>query len=368
MMKICVFVLGDGRAVHLQRIIPGLSERGLKIHVVSAKPGAVRGATAETFQVPPRNLANPRGWRVRWRKHLAGFMRRFDVVHVHFLHDWGFTPEIMESGCFVATPWGSDIVAPPGEGEPPAELVAARVAMLRHASAVTTWGPWFASAVGEYAGIDVERIELLPLGVDPKLFHPAARANANGGPEFHVGFFKGFREVYGATYLIEAVPLVLEDLPQTRFHLVGDGPQLDDCRALAQRLGVDAAIEWIPRQPHSRIPKLLAGWDLTVITSLRESFGAAALESAAMRVPVVATRVGGLPETVREGETGLLVPPEDPRAVADALVKLLNDHALRRRMGDAGRSLVEREYEWQGILDKWVKTYETAAGRVAAVA
>ncbi|MBU0716928.1 MAG: glycosyltransferase family 4 protein [Planctomycetes bacterium] len=364
-MRICIF--GDAQSVHLQRIVPGLIDRGVDVHVVTHKPAEISGVAVERFSVPPPSLTNLRTWHGRWLKCLREYMRRFDVVHVHFLADWGFTPEIMAEGCLVASPWGSDIVPPPGEGQPPRKLTDARVAMLRHAAMVTTWGPTFARTVAEFANIDESTIELLPLGVDLELFKPVERRFPRQSNLLRVGFYKGFREVYGASYLMRAMPAVVEVVPEVRFDMIGDGPQLAHCKMLAGLYGVEAHVNWVRRQPHRNIPNYLDGWDLTVIPSVCESFGAAALESSAMRVPVVASDVGGLPDTVEHGVTGLLVPPQAPEQLADAVITLLEDPELRQRMGAAGREMVEREYDWQAILDKWVATYGKARDRVFAV-
>ncbi|MFQ5591160.1 MAG: glycosyltransferase family 4 protein, partial [Phycisphaerae bacterium] len=331
--------------------------------VVTGKPCDVPGATVERFRVPRAGLTNLRRWERRWTRYLEGFLRCFDVVHVHFLHDWGLTPEVMQLGCLIASPWGSDIVQPPGEAVPPASLRESRVAMLRHAAGVTAWGPAFASVVARYAGIDVERIELLPLGVDLHQFNPARFGSRFAGG-YDVGFFKGFRPVYGPQCLMQAIPRVLAELPTTRFHMIGDGPLLDECRALACDNGTDRSLEWIPRLAYDDIPSHIARWDLSVMPSVCESFGGAALESSAMQVPVVAFDVGGLRETVRHGETGLLVRRGDHRALADTITSLLHDAHTRRRMGEAGRALVAREYDWQVILDRWVCVYEAARDRV----
>ena len=363
-MRICIFC--DARSVHIQRIVPGLVERGLDVHVVTHKPADISGATVERFCVPMPRMTNLHRWYGRWMQYLRDFMRRFDAVHMHFLSDWGFTPDIMDQGCFVASPWGSDIVPPPGEGQPTLELIEARLNMLRHAAMVTTWGPTFGQMVAKFAGIEVDSIEILPLGVDLELFKPReARSSRNGDP-LRVGFFKGFREVYGATYLMRAIPMVVEVVPQARFDMIGDGPQLENCKVLAGRLGIESHIRWLPRQPHRNIPDHLAGWDLTVIPSVCESFGAAALEGSAMGVPVVASDVGGLPDTVHHGVTGLLVPARAPGQLADAIITLLQDPELRHQMGLTGRRLVEEQYDWSTILDRWITTYEKACDRVAS--
>ncbi len=385
-MNVCMF--SDARSVHVRRIARGLASRGIRVHVCTHKLAEVPGATVEQFHIPQAGLTNPFRWRARWSRHLIGYMRRFDVVNVHFLADWGFTPEIISQGCFVATPWGSDITCPPGEGEPTQHLVDARRTMLRHASIVTAWGPRFASLVADFAGIEADRIVVLPLGVELDLFRPSSTRAASSGlcdvanrrdvigsteraqakacgsdtsrEDYVVGFLKGFRKVYGAVYLLRAMPEIVSALPDVRFHLVGDGPDLGLCRRLADELGVADRIRWTPRQPQEKLPQLLTGWDLSVVPSLCESFGAAALESSAMGVPVVASNVGGLPDTVLDGKTGVLVAPAQPHVLAEAVVSLLLDGPRRRTMAQTGREMVLRNYDWNTILDQWVQSYERA--------
>ena len=86
-----------------------------------------------------------------------------------------------------------------------------------------------------------------------------------------------------------------------------------------------------------------------------------------MRVPVVASDVGGLRDTVRDGKTGLRVPPKNPQALATAIVRLLRDAPLRERMGKAGREMVTHEYDWSTILDQWVRTYDAARDHSAVM-
>lgn len=360
-MKICLFA--DAGSVHIQQLAPGLAARGHDVHVVTHKPTSVPGATVERFRIPGPGLINPRRWEGRRMSYLRGFMRRFDVVNVHFLLDWGFRfglPKV-ENACLIASPWGSDIVHPPGESPPTPELTQSRIILLRNAHAVTACGPAFARMVAHYAGVDRSHIDILPFGVDVEAFRrsetiAAATLGERAGP-YRVGFFKGFREVYGPTYLIQAVPSVLARIPGVRFELVGDGAQLSRCRNLASDLGVNSSIEWIPRQPHRDLPRRIARWDVSVIPSVQEAFGVAALESSAMEVPVVASNVGGLKDTVRHGETGLLVPPRSPQALADAVVAILQNADLRRRMGIRGRKMVEAQYDWHALYDRWSNFY-----------
>lgn len=357
-MKVCI--VGDARSPHIRHLCAGLAGEGLTPHVVTHHPVDLVGATVEKYEIPPASLTNPRRWSSRRAHYLRGLLRSFDVVNVHFLHDWGFTPELIDEGCVVATAWGSDIVQPPGELPPSAELVEARLAMLRRASAVTTCGPTFARMVADFAGLDADRVSVVPFGVDTERFRPPERSERRTQGTHRVGFFKGFRPVYGPETLMRAVPIVLESLPNTHLDLVGDGDQREACQSLASALGVRSFLTWIPRQPSAGIAELLAGWDLTVIPSVAEAFGVAALESSAMGVPVVASNVGGLVDTVVDGKTGVLVPPSDPQALADGIISLLSDDALRCRMALAGRAFVEHRFRLDAVAREWVELYDFA--------
>ena len=193
----------------------------MRVHVVTHKPADLPGASVERFTVPKPSIGNLRRWRERWRRYLQSFARRFDIVHVHFLADWGFTRELLAEGCFVATPWGSDVVPPPGEGDATESLVESRVSLLRHAALVTAWGPSFARSVADFAGIDETAVELLPLGVDLNLFRPCRDSHFARHGYFQVGYCKGFREVYGAAYLVRAMPFIVEAHPTVRFLMKG---------------------------------------------------------------------------------------------------------------------------------------------------
>ena len=107
-------------------------------------------------------------------------------------------------------------------------------------------------------------------------------------------------------------------------------------------------VDFVGRIPHEEVPAFLAGLDIFCMPSRYESetFGVAAVESQAMEIPVVATTVGGVPEAVDNGVTGLLVPPNDTVKVADAIESLLEDPVKRAEMGAAGRRFVSNKYDW----------------------
>ena len=367
-MKLCIF--GDAQSVHLQQLAPRLVDAGAMVHVVTHKPASLPGATVERFKVPPPSLTNPRRWWARSRAYLRCFLRDFDVVNVHFLADWGFCradgsgldAEEVASACFVASAWGSDVVDPPGETPACAGLVETRRAMLQAASLVTTCGPRFAEIVAGYANLSDDAIVVAPFGVDLDLFAAGQSSGGSARPDV-VGFFKGFRPVYGPRCLVRAIPRVLSKMPATRFHFVVYGAQLAECKTLANDLAVGDAVQWSPRTPHDQLPFILKNWTLSIIPSIHEAFGVAALESSAMGVPVVASDVCGLRDTVQQDVTGLLVPPQDSGRLGDAVTALLTDPTRRARMATAGRAMVESHFDWRDLARHWIRVYDTARQR-----
>jgi glycosyltransferase involved in cell wall biosynthesis len=150
----------------------------------------------------------------------------------------------------------------------------------------------------------------------------------------------------GYPYLVQALPRILAAVPEARFVFVGGQNRLPDyvarIKATAERLGVAGKILWLGHR--SDVPDLLAAFDLYVGASVEESFPLAILEAMAAGLAVVATAVGGVPEGVRHGETGLLVPPAQSDALADAVIRLLTDPAMARRFGQSGRRRVLAEF------------------------
>ena len=118
-------------------------------------------------------------------------------------------------------------------------------------------------------------------------------------------------------------------------------------KSLANDLGLSQSVHFLGERPD--VPDLLSALDILVMSSYTESFPNAILEAMAMGKPVVATNVGGIPEVVEEGQTGFLVPPRDPKAIADRVLSLCRDSARRLQMGRAARARVEDNFTVQSV-------------------
>jgi glycosyltransferase involved in cell wall biosynthesis len=149
---------------------------------------------------------------------------------------------------------------------------------------------------------------------------------------------------------LDAAARIAKQAPETRFVIVGDGALRADLEKMACDLGIGESVLFLGwRQDMARI---LADLDVLVVSSDNEGTPVSAIEAMASGKPVVATRVGGLPDVITEGRTGYLVPPKDAAALADAVLKLIADAEARARMGQAGRQAAcERFAETRLIRD-----------------
>ena len=216
--------------------------------------------------------------------------------------------------------------------------------------------------VHEIEGCPWDKIAVIPNGVYPAVQSADAGAIADlrqrwGIPEdaFVVGTVARFGWKKGYEYFVQAAETVARELTNVRFVGLGDGPLRQDIDSLVDRLGVSDHIVFPGWESDVR-PKL-ALFDVYVCPSVIEGMSNALLEAMAESRPIVATAVGGNRENVRDGETGYLVPPADPAALADRILKLAHDPQLARRLGQAGRSSVLKDYTIERVVARMEDLY-----------
>ncbi|HXF74030.1 MAG TPA: glycosyltransferase, partial [Actinomycetota bacterium] len=184
-------------------------------------------------------------------------------------------------------------------------------------------------------------VEVLHHGVDP---HHLERWSNPDGVLADLGIPDGvpvvatvanFKIHKGHRHLLEAASIVRRSLPEARFVLAGVGPTEPRVREQAAALGLDGSVVFAGLRDDA--PRIAAASDLFVLPSEREGLPIALLEAMALGRAVVATRIGGIPEVVEEGRQGILVPPRDPAALAEAILALLGDPGRRARMGEEAR-------------------------------
>lgn len=228
-------------------------------------------------------------------------------------------------------------------------------------------------------GAAAARIRVIPCGVDTTLFASLPQADARrclglgAGPLLlYVG---RIAPIKGLDTLLEALRRLRQAGRPVRLLVVGgeadephDGHEAE-LRALAGRLGLDGAVTFVGAQPQERLRCWYAAADVTVLPSYYESFGMVALEAMACGRPVIASRVGGLPTTIRDGLTGLLVRDGDAAALAARIAQVLDEPALRRALGREGVRWAA-QHRWPCVAEAVCRVYADlvprAAGHLAA--
>jgi len=162
--------------------------------------------------------------------------------------------------------------------------------------------------------------------------------------------------VKGHKYLLDAFAKVVDSFPQAHLLLVGSGELEQDLKNQCDNLGLQKKIHFTGLRQDTA--ELLSASDLFVLPSLNEGMGRALVEASAMSLPVIGTRVGGVPEVISEGETGLLANPADVKSLASAMEKLLGSETLRKKMGKAGRSYVNPKFSIGSMIQSIEEDYE----------
>jgi glycosyltransferase involved in cell wall biosynthesis len=254
----------------------------------------------------------------------------------------------------VLSVWGSDIYDYPRRSPLHAQLLKLN---LRRASYICSTSQAMARETQRYIA---KPVAVTPFGVDCDEFTP--NPSSERQRELVIGTVKTLDQPYGVEYLIRAFATVVQRYHEGEVKLViaGEGPLRGSLENLAQSLGLADRVQFLGRIPQGMVPAILRTFDIFAALSLRESFGVAVLEASACAIPVVTSNVDGLPEVVKDGVTGFLVPPADACAAAQALLRLLADRALREQMGAAGRSFVLERYEWRRTAKIMDDLYEAA--------
>ncbi len=207
-----------------------------------------------------------------------------------------------------------------------------------------------------------ERVRVVHNALDPDLFGAQPPPPRPPGHPPVLGSIGRLRPQKGFQHLLDAFRLVLANHPAATLEIVGDGPLLGDLELRCRELEIADSVRFLGAVPHSRIPERIDGWDLFVLSSVWEGFGMVLIEAMARARAVVATRVEGVLEVVDDGVTGLLVPPEDPAALARAVTGLLHDPEGREWMGLAGRERALRLFSMERFVEQTIAVYDELLG------
>jgi glycosyltransferase involved in cell wall biosynthesis len=210
-------------------------------------------------------------------------------------------------------------------------------------------------------GVDEAKVFSIPTGVEERFFcTPSGSEATRSGlglstKDFVVGTVGFIRYEKGLNYFVEAAELVLQQYPDLKFLIVGDGPEERNLKRSITERGLSHSI--VLTGFRKDVPEILMMMDIFVLSSREEGLPQTLSQALAMQRPVVATDVGSVSELVRHGCTGLLVPPRDAKALAEGICILRRDRAFRETLGRAGRELIAESYGKESMLDQTENLY-----------
>ncbi len=338
--------------VHTRRDDPGLPARvrvgvGVEVRHVDAGPPA----PVPKDDLPPHMDAFAEALAEDWSR------RRPDVVHSHFWMSG-------RAALAAAEPLGVPVVHTfhalgvvkrrhqgAADTSPPERIAVEQDIMGRAARVVATCTDEVFELVRQ--GADRRRLSVVPCGVDAGRFRPRGPAEATIRPRIvclgRLVERKGVADVVRALAEVPGAELVVAGGPPA--HALHADPSARDLWRLAERLGVSGRVTLRGGLGRDEVPPLLRSADVVVCAPWYEPFGIVPLEAMACGVPVVASAVGGMIDTVVDGVTGVHVPPRDPARLAAALRELLTDAPRRRRLGAAGAVRARERYTWDRVAD-----------------
>ena len=347
-----VVYLADAPYIHTERWVRHFARLGWETHVISFRSAQIEGATVH--HIDGLETIGKARYVVHARRVRALVQElRPDLLHALHLTSYGFLAGLSGFQPSIVSVWGTDVLEAPHLT--PFHRWITKQALAR-AGAITATGLRLAEATLPFVP-EGKGVSVIPYGIDLEQFRPARNKEQTANGEQQTASGKKRNVVVGAVsrlspekgfeHLLRAVALLRDQGVHLEVVLVGDGPSRAELERLTDELSLRERVTFAGEIAHEDVPAMLRRFDVFAMPSTWEGFGVSALEASAMAVPVVASRIHGIPDVVVDGETGMLVPPADPEALAEAIARLAGDTALRERKGRAGRAYVEREYRWQ---------------------
>ena len=355
-MKICF--LAPANSAHTKKWCKYFTGKNHEVHVISFVDADIEDAAV--YYVSTGAQAD--GGDLNKLRYLskAGEVKRIvseinpDIINVHYATSYGTVAALAGLKNYVLSVWGSDIYDFPNRSILHKALLKFS---LRRAKYLFSTSHAMADEAAKYTD---KSFEITPFGVDIDLFSPANR-HRNDDERFIIGTVKSLSCVYGIDYLLKAASIIMHEHPDIPLGLRIAGSGLDEAmlRDLASELEVDTITSWLGFIAPQEAANEWANMDVAVIPSLSESFGVAAVEAQACATPVIVSNIPGLMEATKPDFSSIVVPKQDERAIADAILSLYYDVDMRREMGINGRKYAEDNFEIGACFEKVEKLFNT---------
>lgn len=357
-MKICL--MSDASALHTVRWANALVARGHELDLITMSD------TGDNI-IDPRvtihrlNYDNPRMNKYEVRSLLRNIQP--DIMHAYDASNYGTLARHANYKPYVLSAWGTDIYLYPNQSKRHEKRLCKN---LRAAAEIISTSKAMCTEVKTYVQ-DPPPIKIIPFGVDTTLFRSTANSRSDNST-ITIGTVKNLYAMYGVDTLINTFVMLLNGLRENdekelanllHLRIVGDGPDRDHLERLVAEHEIADITEFVGAVSNEKVPAELEQIDIYCALSRSESFGVSVLEASACNVPVIVSSIGGLPEVIKDGETGYLVDRENKPQIIERLYELASNPKLRSEMGENGREFVENNYNWQGSIEQIEELYKS---------
>jgi len=289
---------------------------------------------------------------------VVGLLRseRFDLIHAHWLIPQGFVAALSllitkRKIPLLCTSHGGDLFALKGKG-----LQRLKRWVMDRSAALTVVSGAMKSMVVEM-GVVPDKVEVIPMGVDLKgLFTPDPRVERKTDELLFVGRLV---EKKGVHFLLEAMPAVIKKHPTVRLILAGSGPMEEELKQKAAQLHLSDKVDFLGMVAQTQLPALYQRATLAIFPFVvaksgdQEGFGLVQVEAMGCECPVIAGDLPAIHDIIAHEENGLIFPSGNTQALADAIIKLLDDPELRARLAGEGRKSVVQKFDWEAIAGNY---------------
>jgi len=224
---------------------------------------------------------------------------------------------------------------------------------------ITTVTESVAQELKEY-GLNPDEISVVSNGVDEKIFYPSKKESENN--KKNIMYAGRIDREKGLFDLVESAKSICSQKADVSFIIAGDGRDLNKLKRKIKKMGLQNRFTFLGQIEKDQMIKLYQNATLFILPSYREGLPTVLLEAMSCGLPVIATDVRGNRDLISNGENGLLVPPKDPKKMAETIITLLEDEKLMERLGKNARKTIIEKYTWNDIFDKFLKYYKSIAG------
>lgn len=345
-MRICY--IADGVSLHTRRWVNYFAQKGHEVHLISSRFTQGYEGYDERIKTYPL-IRLPQIWRVSsyvsgmlWPIQVRSLLARIkpDVLDAHFIIVNGYLAAFSGFHPLILTAWGSDILIAPEQN--PIHGFLAKQSLKRADCVICVSSALKGEIVklGSYP----DKVKITPIGVNTEMFSPQKRRAIPGlGIPDSAPVVISMRKLlplYDVETLVKAIPLVLEEVPETRFIIAGEGGQQGYLERLAASLNVIDNVRFVGQIPHEEIPQYLASANVYVSTSLSDGASISLLEAMSNSLAPVVTDIPANQPWVKDGENGFLFPARDHKMLAARITVLLKDDKAASKFGKISRNIV----------------------------